>query len=81
MALVRLGGGARAAEAGCWRRAPPPPRARAAIPKVLATSRGGALDGWSPPPGVGVLREPLSRSAMAVALRRALAAAEEPVGA
>ncbi len=48
------------------------------VPVVLATGRAGALDGRSLPPGVGVLRKPLSRSAIAVALRRALAAAEEP---
>jgi CheY-like chemotaxis protein len=49
------------------------------VPVVLATGRAGALDGRSLPPGVGVLRKPLSRSAIAVALRRALAQA--PVGA
>ena len=51
---------------------------RLGVPVVLATGRVGALDGRALPPGVGVLRKPLSRSAIAVALRRALAGAEEP---
>ncbi len=48
------------------------------VPVVLATGRVGALDGRALPPGVGVLRKPFSRSAIAVALRRALVEAEEP---
>ena len=48
------------------------------VPVVLATGHVGALDGRALPPGVGVLRKPLSRAAIAVALRRALAAEEEP---
>jgi CheY-like chemotaxis protein len=48
------------------------------VPVVLATGRVGALDGRALPPGVGVLRKPLSRAAIASALRRALAGAKEP---
>ena len=48
------------------------------VPVVLATGHVGALDGRALPPRVGVLRKPLGRAAIAVALRRAVAAAEEP---
>jgi CheY-like chemotaxis protein len=51
------------------------------VPVVLATGHAGALDGRALPPGVGVLRKPLDQSAIAAALRRALAGGEEPVAA
>jgi signal transduction histidine kinase len=51
---------------------------RPGIPLLLATGHVGALDGRALPPRVGVLRKPLGRTAIAVALRRALATTEEP---
>ena len=50
-------------------------------PVILATGHAGALDGRALPPGVGVLRKPLSRNAIAAALRAALAGIEEAVAA
>jgi hypothetical protein len=41
----------------------------------------GVLEGRALPPGVGVFRKPFEQSAIAAALRRGLASAEEPIGA
>ncbi len=51
------------------------------LPVVLATGHAGALDGRALPPGVGVIRKPFGRVAIAAALRRGLAETEQPVGA
>ncbi len=51
------------------------------VPVVLATGHAGALDGRALPHGVGVLRKPIGRAAIAAAVRRAIAGAGEPVGA
>lgn len=48
-------------------------------PFVLATGRVDALQDRSLPPGVALLRKPLSRAGVAAALRRALAEVPEPV--
>ena len=51
------------------------------LPMILATGHVGGLIGKPLPPGVALLKKPLSRSAIARALRRALAGAPRAVDA